>query len=118
MIAATGDPRVDGQVAADADAAGVWVNAADLPESCSFSLPAVERRGPVTVAVATDGTSPALAGWLRDRLADALPEDLDEIVAVLAAARERLHAEGRSTEGIDWQARIEALAGGRSEGRS
>ena len=69
VITATGDPAVDQAVFDDAEAAGVWVNAADDPARCSFTLPAVTRQGPVTVAVATDGTSPALAAWLRDRLA-------------------------------------------------
>ena len=103
VITATGDPAVDRQVFDDAEAAGVWVNAADQPARCSFTLPAVERRGAVTVAVATDGSSPALASWLRDRLADALPDDLDEIVAVLGcrprAAAGRVAAPPRTTTG-------------------
>src|SRR5580765_7444746 len=49
VVTATGMPAVDGRVAADARAAGVWVNAADDPTNCTFILPAVLRRGPVTL---------------------------------------------------------------------
>src|ERR671925_640637 len=47
VIAATDDPSVNAAVHDDAEAAGVWVNAADDPANCTFTLPAVLRRGPV-----------------------------------------------------------------------
>jgi siroheme synthase-like protein len=87
VIAATDDPAVNREVRDDADAAGVWVNAADDPANCSFTLPAVLRRGPVTVAVATGGHSPALAGWLRDRLADVVGPEYEVLAGLLAEAR-------------------------------
>jgi precorrin-2 dehydrogenase/sirohydrochlorin ferrochelatase len=110
VITATGDPAVDQLVFDDAEAAGVWVNAADDPARCSFTLPAVTRQGPVTVSVATDGTSPALAAWLRDRLARALPQDLERLAAEVARLRDDLHETGRTTEGLPWPELIDALA--------
>lgn len=104
VIAATGDPAVNAQVAAEAAAAGVWVNAADDPPSCSVTLPAVLRRGPVTVAVSTGGRSPALAAALRDHLAAAVGPEWAQLADLLGAARERIHANGRSTEQADWRA--------------
>ena len=109
VFAATDDPAVQQAVFDDAERAGVWVNAADEPERCAFFLPAVHRRDPVLVAVSTQGASPALAGWLRDRLAAALPVRLEALVAALRAERRALRAAGQSTEGLDWRARIEAL---------
>jgi siroheme synthase-like protein len=88
VIAATDDPAVNRQVHDDADAAGVWVNAADDPANCTFTLPAVLRRGSVTVSVATGGASPALAAWLRDRLAGSEVGPEYEVLAdLLAEAR-------------------------------
>ena len=102
VIAATDDPAVQQRVFDDGERRRVLVNSADDPERCSFILPAIARRGPVILAVSTQGRSPALAGQLRDRLAAALPEDLEERVADVAARRAAVQAEGGSTEDVDW----------------
>ena len=57
------------RVYADATARSVFCNVEDVPERCSFILPALHRRGPITLAVSTSGASPALAQHLRDRFA-------------------------------------------------
>jgi siroheme synthase-like protein len=107
-IAATDDPEVNRQVHADAQAARVWVNAADDPEACAFTLPAVVRQGPVTVAVSTGGHSPALAGWLRDQVAGLLGPEIGRLAELLSEARDELQAAGRSTEGIDWRRALDS----------
>jgi len=103
VVTATGDPAVDHQVFLDADAAGVWVNSADDPANCSFTLPARVRRGPILVTIATGGHSPALASWLRRRFEAELGPEYDALVDLLSAERESLKAQGRSTEGLAWQ---------------
>ena len=103
VITATDDPAVNAEVAADAKAAGVFVNSADDPANCTFTLPAVARRGPVTVAVASDGTSPLLAQALRDRYAALLDDDVLALAADLAALRKEIKDSGRSTEDVDWR---------------
>ena len=97
VITATDDPVVNAEVYADGETAGVWVNSADDPEHCSFTLPAVVRRGPLTVAVSTSGRSPALASWLRTRLADEIGPEYEVLLALLSTARERVRATGRSS---------------------
>ncbi|HXA33127.1 MAG TPA: bifunctional precorrin-2 dehydrogenase/sirohydrochlorin ferrochelatase [Acidimicrobiales bacterium] len=104
VITATGDPVVDRAVAADAEAAGVWVNSADDVDNCTFMLPAVHRDGDVTVAVSTGGASPALAGWLRDRAAAAIGPEAGTLAVLLDEARRRVRAQGMSTEATDWSA--------------
>ncbi len=72
----------------DAEAAGVWVNSADDIEHCSFILPAIHRDGAITVAVSTEGQSPAFAAWLRDRVRDAWPPvGLADVAAQIAEER-------------------------------
>lgn len=108
VVTATGDPSVDQQVHDDAEAAGVWVNSADDPERCSFTLPAVIRRGPLVVAVSTGGHSPALAAWLRARLESELGPEYEVLLQLLADARATVQAEGRSTERLAWQRALDS----------
>jgi siroheme synthase-like protein len=102
VVTATGRPDVDGAVYADAESAGVWVNSADDRAHSSFILPAVHRDGAVTVAVSTGGLSPALASWLRTRLAAQCGENLGTLAQVLADARFRLHESGARSDSVDW----------------
>jgi precorrin-2 dehydrogenase / sirohydrochlorin ferrochelatase len=102
VVAATNDPVVQQQIFDEADARGIFVNAVDDPDRCSFILPAVERRGPVIVAVSTQGRSPSLAGYLRDRLREALPDDIESLAEELAARRRALQQSGESTEDHTW----------------
>ena len=101
VITATGRAEVDGTVHADGEAAGIWVNSADDRAHSSFILPAIHRDGPVTVAVSTSGRSPALASWLRSRLA-ADCDGVGSLALLLGDVRSRLQAAGTSTESIDW----------------
>jgi precorrin-2 dehydrogenase/sirohydrochlorin ferrochelatase len=103
VMVATGDRSVNQAVFDDAQGAGVWVNSADDPERCTFILPAVARQGPVSVAVSTSGYSPALASWLRSHAAENMGPELAELAELLAGARDRLQASGRSTEDVDWR---------------
>lgn len=107
VVTATGDPAVDAAVFGDAEEAGVWVNSADDPEHCSFVLPAVTRDGPVTIAVSTGGSSPALASWLRRRIADTLGGGLGALASLLDDARREIHSRGASTETVDWESLLD-----------
>jgi precorrin-2 dehydrogenase/sirohydrochlorin ferrochelatase len=102
-IAATDNPVVNREVHADGEAGRVWINAADDPPACSFTLPAVVRRGPVMVTVSTAGHSPALASWLRGQVAAQLGPEVGVLAEWLSEARDELKAAGRSTEDVDWR---------------
>ncbi len=108
VVTATDDPVVNHQVFVDADGAGVWVNSADDPANCSFTLPARVRRGSLLVTVATGGHSPAVATWLRRRFEAEFGPEYDALLELLSAERERIKATGRSTEGLNWQEALDA----------
>jgi len=108
VITATGDPAVDGSVFEDAQAAGIWVNAADDPAHCSFTLPSRIRRGRLLVTFATGGNSPALASWLRERFEDELGPEYEQLLALLADARAELVARGESTENPGWKRALDS----------
>jgi precorrin-2 dehydrogenase/sirohydrochlorin ferrochelatase len=108
VVAATDSAEVNRSVFDDGEAAGVWVNSADDPANCSFTLPAVVRRGPITVTVATGGRSPALASWLRAVLEAQLGPEYEVLVDLLSAEREVMRAAGRSTEHVDWKKALDS----------
>ncbi|MHB8464393.1 MAG: precorrin-2 dehydrogenase/sirohydrochlorin ferrochelatase family protein [Acidimicrobiales bacterium] len=108
VIAATDDPAVNRSVFADGEAGGVWVNSADEPSSCSFTLPSVVRRGPIMITVSTGGQSPAMATWLRRRLEAEIGEEYVVLLQLLSDMRVSIKAQGRSTEGLDWLSALDS----------
>ncbi|MCB1014133.1 MAG: bifunctional precorrin-2 dehydrogenase/sirohydrochlorin ferrochelatase [Acidimicrobiales bacterium] len=108
VIVATDSPAITEAVHRDAERAGVLVNAADDPEHCTFTLPARVRRGRLLVTFATGGHSPALATWLRRRFESEFGPEYDTLIDVLSDARAAIRAEGRSTEGLDWQGALDS----------
>jgi siroheme synthase-like protein len=107
VVAATGDAEVDRLVSADAGQAGVLVNAVDDPSACSFFAPAVLRRGPVTLAVSTDGSSPFLAGWIRSMLAEKLGDDITVLAEIIGEVRAAAHSSGLRPQHGDWVRLVE-----------
>jgi siroheme synthase-like protein len=107
VVTATGIPEVDGAAYADADAAHVWANSADDLAHSSFILPAVHRDGAVSVSVSTGGLSPALASWLRDRLAGECEDGLGILADLLSEARYRLKRAGRPSNSVDWSSLLD-----------
>lgn len=67
-VAATGDASVNERAAREARRRRIWINVVDQPALCLFIVPAVVRRGKLTLAVSTAGVSPALAKWVRKDL--------------------------------------------------
>lgn len=108
VVAATDDTDVNRAVHDDAEAAGIWVNAADDPEHCTVTLPSRIRRGSLLVTVSTEGRSPAFAAWLRRWLETEIGPEHETLLELLAEERDRLRSEGLSTEGLDWRGAIES----------
>jgi siroheme synthase-like protein len=102
-LTATDDPAVNAAVYAAGEAGRVWVNSADDPANCSFTMMSVIRRADLVVAVGTGGRSPALAAYLRRFLTKELGPEYETLLELLSEAREGLRASGRSSEDADWQ---------------
>jgi len=109
VVTATGNVDVDQLIFDECESLGIWVNSADDPERCTFTLPAVHRQGSVMVTVSTGGASPALSSYLRAQIAELIGPEYADIAAELAAERANVHARGASTEDIDWRPIIERV---------
>jgi siroheme synthase-like protein len=102
-LTATDDPGTNAAVFRAAEDRRVWVNSADDPGNCSFTLLSVVRRSDLVVAIGTGGRSPALAAHLRRMFDEELGPEYAILLDLLSDAREAMRAEGRSTEDADWQ---------------
>jgi precorrin-2 dehydrogenase/sirohydrochlorin ferrochelatase len=87
VVAATNVPAVNRAVFAEAEAAGVLINAVDDPPFCDFYFPSVVRRGDLQIAISTAGASPALAQRLRKEINALLPLDTGNWLAELGNLR-------------------------------
>jgi siroheme synthase-like protein len=87
FVVAAAPAEVNREVAAVADARGIFVNAVDDIASASAYAGAVLRRAGVTIAISTDGEAPALAGLVREALEALLPDDLEGWMTCAREAR-------------------------------
>ncbi|MCA0919415.1 siroheme synthase CysG [Pseudooceanicola nanhaiensis] len=122
VFIATGDEDEDLRLRAMARAAGAVVNVVDRPEYCDAFTPSIVDRDPVVVAIGTEGAAPvlgrsiktqvevmlsprlggfvALAGRLRDAVAEAIPQARRRAFweAAFTGAAFRAHLAGRERE--------------------
>lgn len=87
VVAATGIREVDRRVAEDCRRRGIPVNVVDDRDYCDFIFPAIVKRGDLTVAVSTGGTSPAYARQLRQEIEAMLPPEVEGILARMGEVR-------------------------------
>ena len=87
VCAATSDTAVNRRVFRDAEERRILCNVADVPELCSFILPAVLRKDPIAVAVSTGGASPALAQRIRDDIDSLIGPEHSELARTLRDLR-------------------------------
>jgi siroheme synthase-like protein len=107
VMVATDDGAVNAQVSAEGKRRRIWVNAADDPPNCDFILPAVIRRGAITVASSTSGASPALARRLREELEAYLTEEMPALAELLGEVRAELRARKVLPDAEVWQRAID-----------
>lgn len=107
-ITATDDPEVNARVANDAEAAGVFVNSADDPANCSFTLPAVARSGDLQLAISTNGRSPGLARWLRRRYEREFSAGYDQLLDLLSETRSEARDRFGTSEVEGWDDALDA----------
>ena len=87
VCAATSNSAVNRRVFQEAEARRILCNVADVPELCSYILPAIHREDPIAIAVSTGGASPALAQRIRDEVADRYGVEHAELAKRLEALR-------------------------------
>jgi siroheme synthase-like protein len=88
VIAATQDTELNTRIHGDAEARSMLVNVVDVPDLCNFILPAIQRTGPIAVAISTAGASPALAKRMKREAAKMFGPEYAELAFMLDEIRE------------------------------
>ncbi|ROQ91186.1 precorrin-2 dehydrogenase/sirohydrochlorin ferrochelatase family protein [Desulfosoma caldarium] len=97
VFAATNDETLNEHIAADAKLRRVWCNMASSPHLGSCVVPASFRRGPLTIAVATEGLSPAVARRVRQRLEEQFGPEWEPCLRFLGALRRHIQKQSRDS---------------------
>jgi len=97
VFAATSDFALNRMIAEDADRCRLWCNMATEPDLGSFIVPSLLRRGPLTIAVSTSGTSPAMAVRIREQLEHEFGPEWMVLLELMARLRASIQAKGLAT---------------------
>lgn len=97
VFAATNDEALNRRIAQDARTRRVWCNMASSPHLGTCLVPASFRRGPLTVAVATEGLSPAVARRIRQSLEEQFGPEWEPCLRFLGALRREIQERTRDS---------------------
>jgi len=93
VIATTDDARVNQTVAQDAHRIRAWINVADgTSDESDFSNMAILNQPPLTIALSTNGTSPALLQHLKAEIVSAIGEEYAILADWLSEIRQPMKA--------------------------
>lgn len=92
-------------LAARARGQGVLVNVEDEPALCDFHVPAIVRRGDLTISVSTGGRAPGLARLIREWLEKKLHLEWSRRLDDISDARESWRAAGHSPSEVSEKTR-------------
>ncbi|TDR80759.1 siroheme synthase CysG [Paludibacterium purpuratum] len=92
VVAASGQPALDRLVAEAAEAADIWVNVVDDPQTSSYITPSIIDRSPLVIALSTGGGAPVLARMLRERLESLIPAGWGRVADFARLMRQRVSA--------------------------
>lgn len=102
-FAATDNGNTNKRVAEEARSRGILINVADDTEDSDFIIPSSARKGEITVAVSTNGISPALARKIRTRLEETISDEYISLVNLVGEVRAEVKKLSAQPDGEDWQ---------------
>ncbi len=98
VFAATDNSRVQKEIIQEARQANQLINVIDSPEECGFQVPAVVRQGDLTLAVSTNGKSPAMAAMVRQQLEESFGAEYGLLLEIMSRLRKEILAGDRVEE--------------------
>lgn len=77
---------------------GIPCNIADVPDLCTFFVPAIVRQGDLMISIGTGGASPALSRRIREELEGRFGPEYDLMTRVMAELRKHVLALGKEAD--------------------
>lgn len=90
VIAATSDAHLNAEVARLAEQGRIWANVVDDPALCSFHVPAIVDRAPVTIAISSGGHAPVLARRIREKLETLIDHSVGGLASLVGRYRDAI----------------------------
>lgn len=90
IIAATNCENVNSDIYEITNKLNIPVNVVDSPEKCSFYIPSVIRKDDLQITISTNGKCPALSKYLRKKLENILPDDIEHRLSEIFEYRKTL----------------------------
>ncbi len=90
VISATDDTELNTRIAELSRTKNILVNVVDKPSLCSFIMPAIIDREPVTIAIASGGASPVLSRLLRAKIESTIPASYGQLAQLAAKFRQQV----------------------------
>lgn len=90
VICATDDREVNAFVSRLCMEKKIPVNVVDQPELCSFYFPSIVRKHNITVGISTEGKSPVIARFLREKIETEIDDDILDMAEIISYARSEI----------------------------
>ena len=105
VIVAVDDIEVQKEVYAECRQKGILCNSVDSMEYCDFIFPSYTKKGALTIAYSTSGTSPSFAKYLRCAIERLLPDSIVEFLSNMQRLRQELPKGKERMELLDKRAK-------------
>jgi len=87
VIIATDNSKLNEEIARECEERGILYTNCSNGEGASFSLPAVVRRGDLSIAISTNGKSPALSKKIKKEISNIYNNEYEEFLGLLGELR-------------------------------
>ncbi|MCX7725467.1 MAG: bifunctional precorrin-2 dehydrogenase/sirohydrochlorin ferrochelatase [Chitinispirillaceae bacterium] len=93
VIGATNSKEVNERIYKKACELNIPCNIVDQPQFCTFIVPSVVRKGKITIAISTEGTSPRFTRYVKGKISEAINPMYEELLLYLGELREKVKRE-------------------------
>ncbi len=98
VFGTTDDREVNVRIHQAAEAREIPCNIADVPDLCTFTVPAVFSRGALSISISTSGKSPALARRIREELEEQYGPEYALMTEILGLVRALVLSDGNPSD--------------------